>query len=68
MQSPGLPTAVLATGLALIAILSLVVGLILNGVLRQRQEAARLAYLTYPPVLPPAQTALELAALDRVQR
>lgn len=67
-EVPRLPTAVLATGLALIAILSLVVGLILNGVLRQRQEAARLAYLTYPPVLPPAQTALEFAALDRVQR
>lgn len=46
---PRLPTALLATGLMLIAILCLVQGLILNGVLRARQEAARLAYLRFDP-------------------
>lgn len=44
-----LPTAVLASSLILIAILSLVVGLILNGILRARQEAARLEYLRWEP-------------------
>jgi glycosyltransferase involved in cell wall biosynthesis len=47
---PRLPTAVLASSLILIAILSLVVGLVLNGVLRTREEAARLAYLRWPAV------------------
>ena len=42
-----LPTAVLASSLVLIAILSLVVGLILNGILRAREEAARLEYLRW---------------------
>jgi glycosyltransferase involved in cell wall biosynthesis len=47
---PRLPTAVLASSLILIAILSFVVGLILNGVLRIREEAARLEYLRWPAV------------------
>jgi glycosyltransferase involved in cell wall biosynthesis len=47
---PRLPTAVLASSLILIAILSLVVGLILNGVLRGREEAARLEYLRWGAV------------------
>ena len=47
---PRLPTAVLASSLILIAILSFVVGLILNGVLRAREEAARLAYLRWGAV------------------
>jgi len=42
-----LPSAVLASSLMLIAIVSLVVGLVLNGVLRARQEAARLEYLRW---------------------
>lgn len=46
---PRLPTALLATGLVLLGALSLLVGLILAGVLRSRQEAARLAYLRYAP-------------------
>lgn len=41
------PTAILASSLVLVAILSLVVGLILNGVLRARKEAARLEYLRW---------------------
>lgn len=49
-EVPRLPTVVLVTGLALVGILSLVVGIVLNGVLHQRQEATRLAYLRFPPV------------------
>jgi glycosyltransferase involved in cell wall biosynthesis len=45
---PRLPTAVLASSLVIVAMLSLVVGLVLNGVLRARQEAARLQYLRWP--------------------
>ncbi len=40
-----LPTAVLATGLMLLASLSIVCGLILDSVARGRREAKRLAYL-----------------------
>jgi glycosyltransferase involved in cell wall biosynthesis len=43
------PTAVLASSLMLIAIMGLVVGLILNGVLRARKEAVRLEYLRWEP-------------------
>lgn len=46
---PRLPTAVLAASLMIIAVLSLVVGLVLNGVLKVRQEAVRLAYLRWGP-------------------
>ncbi|MCC7325295.1 MAG: glycosyltransferase [Burkholderiales bacterium] len=42
---PRLPSAVLATGLMLLASLSLVCGLILDSVARGRREAKRLAYL-----------------------
>ena len=42
---PRLPTAVLATGLILMASLSLACGLILDSVARGRREAKRLAYL-----------------------
>lgn len=49
---PRLPTAVLTTGLLLAACLSIVIGLILNGILRLRQETARLSYLRLPSVLP----------------
>ena len=44
---PRLPSAVLASGLAVISALSLTVGMTLSGVLRARQEIARLAYLQY---------------------
>lgn len=46
---PRLPTALLATGLILLGALSLLVGLVLAGVLRARQETARLFYLRYAP-------------------
>jgi glycosyltransferase involved in cell wall biosynthesis len=42
---PRLPTAVLATGLVLLASLSLVCGIILDSVARGRRETKRLAYL-----------------------
>lgn len=45
---PRLPTAVLATGLALLSFLSLASGLILDTVSRGRLEAKRLAYLALP--------------------
>ena len=50
---PRLPTAVLASSLMLVAILSFVVGLVLNGVLRVREEAARLEYLRWGAVAGP---------------
>ena len=45
---PRLPTAVLATGLMLLAFLSLACGLILDTVTRGRLEAKRIAYLAIP--------------------
>jgi hypothetical protein len=45
---PRLPTAVLATGLMVIAFLSLTCGLILDTVTRGRWEAKRMAYLGIP--------------------
>jgi len=51
---PRLPTAMLSTGLVLLAALSLCCGLILDAVSRGRKENKRLAYLAIP--------ALEIAA------
>jgi glycosyltransferase involved in cell wall biosynthesis len=51
MQSglvPRLPTALLATGLVVIATLSFATGLILDTVTRGRREARMLAYLRFP--------------------
>jgi len=45
---PRLPTAVLATGIMLSALLSLVCGIVLHHVTLARQEAKRLAYLAIP--------------------
>ncbi len=45
---PRLPTAVLATGLVIIAVLSSACGLILDNVSRGRWEAKRMAYLALP--------------------
>jgi glycosyltransferase involved in cell wall biosynthesis len=47
-QVPRLPTAVLATGLMVIACLSAACGLILDTVTRGRWEAKRMAYLAIP--------------------
>ena len=45
---PRLPTAVLATGIMLLAFLSLVCGLVLDTVTLGRREAKRMRYLAYP--------------------
>jgi hypothetical protein len=58
---PRLPTAVLATGLVILAVMSSACGLILDTVTHGRREAKRMKYLEYgPPQLPGFQ--LELAA------
>ena len=50
---PRLPTAVLATGLFVLAFLSTAVGLILDSVTRGRKEMKRMAYLAVPALPPP---------------
>jgi len=45
---PRLPTAVLSTGLMILAFLALAAGLILETVTRGRREMKRLAYLSHP--------------------
>ncbi len=47
---PRVPTAVLATGLMMLAFLSFTCGLILDSVARGRKEIKRLAYLAIPAV------------------
>jgi glycosyltransferase involved in cell wall biosynthesis len=49
-QVPRFPTAILATGLMLLAFLSLASGLILDTVTRGRHEIKRLFYLANPPI------------------
>lgn len=48
---PRLPTAILATGLMILAFLNLFAGLILDTVVRGRREVRRLAYLSFPAVV-----------------
>lgn len=45
---PRFPTAILVTGLMIVAALCFFAGLILDTVVRGRREVRRLAYLTYP--------------------
>ena len=45
---PRFPTAILITGLMIVAALSFAVGLILDTVVRGRREVRRLSYLSYP--------------------
>jgi hypothetical protein len=47
---PRLPTAVLSTGLMIVAVLSVSSGLVLDTVTRGRREMKLLAYLSRPPV------------------
>lgn len=49
---PRIPTAVLVTGLMLLAFLSLACGMILDSVARARRETKQLAYLTMVPLDP----------------
>jgi glycosyltransferase involved in cell wall biosynthesis len=48
---PRVPTAILASGLMILAFLSLTAGLILDTVTHGRRENKRIAYLTYPVVI-----------------
>jgi glycosyltransferase involved in cell wall biosynthesis len=48
---PRFPTAILATGMMILAFLNVFTGLILDTVVRGRREMRRLAYLAYPGVL-----------------
>jgi hypothetical protein len=59
---PRLPTAVLSTGLMLLAFLSLTCGLILETVTRGRREIKRMQYLRVPA---PGVRALARDALGR---
>ena len=52
-QVPRLPTALLATGIMVLAFLTLVAGFILDNVTRGRREIKRLAYLALPPLEDP---------------
>jgi glycosyltransferase involved in cell wall biosynthesis len=47
---PRFPTAILSTGLVILAVLNVFCGLILDTVVRGRREMRRLAYLALPPV------------------
>jgi hypothetical protein len=46
---PRLPTAILCTGMAILAFLCLFCGIILDTVVHGRREVRRLAYLSLPP-------------------
>ncbi|KAB1663011.1 glycosyltransferase [Pseudoclavibacter sp. CFCC 13611] len=47
---PKLPSAVLASSLAILGFISLSIGMMLDGIRRNRHENARLLYLQYPAV------------------
>jgi hypothetical protein len=65
---PRLPTALLATGLMLMAFLSFSVGLILESVAQGRKEMKRLAYLGVPLFAPPVLGAAQPAGDSAGQR
>lgn len=46
---PRLPTAVLSSSLVVVAVITGLIGLILDGITKARREFARLVYLRYPP-------------------
>jgi hypothetical protein len=50
---PRLPTALLAVGIMMTAVLSFMSGLILDSVSRSRREFKRLAYLAIPAIVKP---------------
>lgn len=47
---PRMPTTILATGLMICAVVSMLVGFILDSVAKSRKEVRRMAYLRYNPV------------------
>ncbi|MDB5693267.1 MAG: glycosyltransferase [Alphaproteobacteria bacterium] len=63
---PRFPTAILATGLMIVAFLSFAVGLILDTVVRGRREMRRLAYLALPAPGEPAVTHLQRSTDNRM--
>jgi hypothetical protein len=46
---PRIPTAILSTGLMILAFLSIAIGFVLDTVTRGRREMKLLAYLAQPP-------------------
>ena len=54
---PRLPTAILVTGMTIVAVLCFFTGLILDTVTRGRREMRRLAYLALPAPVPPSSPA-----------
>ena len=65
---PRVPTAVLCTGLMLLAVLSGMCGLILDTVTRGRREIKRLAYLAMPPLNIDREAIAAVRAAPGVQR
>ncbi|WP_260483895.1 glycosyltransferase [Sphingomicrobium flavum] len=47
-QVPRFPTAILVTGMSVVAVLTFFAGLIISAITRQRREVRRLAYLAIP--------------------
>lgn len=47
---PRMPTTILATGLMICAVVSMLVGFVLDSVAKSRKEVRRMAYLNYNPV------------------
>ncbi len=62
---PRLPTAVLSTGLMILAFLALAAGLILETVTRGRREMKRLAYLAHPAPQPDPESRLAAQVAKR---
>jgi Glycosyl transferase family 2 len=61
---PRFPTAILATGLVLLSSLNLFAGMILDTVVRGRQEVRRLAYLMHRPLEPAVPIAVVPPSLE----
>lgn len=62
---PRFPTAILSTGMMLLAFMSLGIGLVLDSVARGRKEAKRMCYLGHAAPGDQAPTATDHAAADR---
>lgn len=61
---PRFPTAILASSIGLVAILTLVLGYLLDAIGRNRAEAARLTYLEHPAPAACGAVRIPAAALD----
>lgn len=67
-EVPRFPTAILATGLMVLAFLSTAAGLILDSLARSRVEHKRLVYLSYPPAPPLVWRPVTQSEIDREPR